>query len=153
MLELSDEWQVSKLPTAAAPSGHRNNQWCARAQLGTKISEKMADDMVARGTHSAELSRSGWGREGLAKVCLTDDGAELLGKWPLMGSGISLSNVLHRAISSIGRAALQPGKVLAGVADHLGVEVAAAHIVAQEERLLQDGTSAAEWIEQHGARR
>ena len=153
MLELSDEWQVSKLPTAAAPSGHRNNQWCARAQLGVKISEKMADDMVARGTHSAELSRGRWSREGLTKVCLTDNGAELLGVWPLMSSSISLSNVLHRARSSLSRAALQPGEVLAGIADHLGVEVAAAHIVAQEERLLQDSASAAEGIEQHGARR
>ena len=105
---------MSKLPIAAAPSGHRDDQWRAGAQLGTKISEKMADDVVARGAHGAELSRSGWGREGLAKVCLADDGAELLGVWPLVSSGISLSNVLYRARSSRGRAVLQPGEVLAG---------------------------------------
>ena len=121
---------MSKLPIAAAPSGHRDDQWCARAQLGTKISEKVTDDMVARGTHSAELSGSRWGREGLAKVCLADDGAELLGVCPLMSSGICLSNAMYRARSSRSRAALQPGEVLAGIADHLGVQVAAAHIVA-----------------------
>ena len=112
---------MSELPIAAAPSGHRNNQWCARAQLGTKISEKMADDMVARGTHSAEFGRSRWCREGLAKVCLADNGAEPLGVCPLVSSGISLSNVLHRARSSRSRAALQPDEVLAGIADHLRV--------------------------------
>ena len=120
-LELGDEWQVSKLPVAAAPSGHCNDQWCAGAQLGTKISEKMADDVVARGAYGAKLGRSGWGREGLAKVCLADNGAELPGKWPLMSGGICLSNAMHRARSSRGRAALQPGEVLAGIADHLRV--------------------------------
>ena len=112
---------MSKLPIAAAPSRHGDDQWRARAQLGVKISEKMADDMVARGTHSTELSRGRWGREGLAKVCLADDGAEPLGVCPLMSSGISLSNVLYRTRGSLGRAALQPGEVLIGVADHLKV--------------------------------
>ena len=81
----------------------------------------MTDDVVAGGTHSTELSGSRWGREGLAKVCLTDDGAELLGKRPLMSGGIGLSNVLYRTRGSLGRAALQPGEVLIGVADHLKV--------------------------------
>ena len=121
LFELGDEWQVSKLPVAATPSGHGDDQWRAGAQLGVKISEKMADDMVARGTHSAEFGRSRWGREGLAKVCLADNGAELPGACPLVSSGISLSNVLHRARSSRSRAALPPDEVLAGIADHLRV--------------------------------
>ena len=112
---------MSKLPIAAAPSRHGDDQWRARAQLRAKVGEEVANDMVARGTHSTELSRGRWGREGLAKVCLADDGAELPGKWPLMSGGICLSNAMHRARSSRSRAALQPGEILAGIADHLRV--------------------------------
>ena len=69
-----------------APGGNGNAKRCTRGKLRMNIFEESRDDVVAITDDFFELGGAWWGREGLAKVGLADNGRDRLA--PIVFHGV-----------------------------------------------------------------